>query len=165
MRLAGPLAGLLLAASALLTGCATPAAQTTPVAASSNVWTGRMALQVQEDASQSFSASFELKGTAQAGELTLFSPLGSTMALMSWAPGAATLRASGQTRQFDSLDALAAQATGTALPVGALFDWLSGVNTPVPGWQADLSDLGRGRLSAKRTDPPPAADLRVAFDR
>ena len=124
-----------------------------------------MALQVENSPERSFSASFELRGSAQSGELSLFSPLGGTLAAMSWAPGAATLRAGGQARQFESLEALAAQATGTPIPVAALFDWLGGVNTPVAGWQADLSDLAQGRLRARRIDPQPPADLRVVFDR
>jgi outer membrane lipoprotein LolB len=39
------------------------------------------------------------------------------------------------------------------------------VNTPVPGWRADLSQLAAGRIAAVRVDPPPQADLRVALDR
>ena len=50
----------------------------------------------------------------------------------------------GQTREFDSVDALVAHATGAAIPVAALFDWLRGIDTPVPGWQADLSQLAAG---------------------
>jgi outer membrane lipoprotein LolB len=57
------------------------------------------------------------------------------------------------------------EATGSAIPVAALFDWLEGRNTAVPGWQADLSELGQGRLRAQRMQPPPAADLRVVLDR
>lgn len=160
------IASLLLALSALaMGGCATPpkpaeAASTTPQSS----WTGRMALQVEDDASQSFSAAFELRGNASAGELTLLSPLGSAMAAMAWAPGAATLRAGGQTRQFESLDALVTQATGTPIPVGALFDWLAGVPTPVPGWVPDLTGVAQGRIRARRFQPEPVADLRVAFD-
>jgi len=124
-----------------------------------------MALQVQDNQSQSFSASFELKGQASAGELTLFTPLGSTAAVLTWSPGTAALQANGQARQAGSVDALVAQATGAAIPVAALFDWLAGINTPVAGWQADLSGMGEGRLRAQRTDPPPLADLRVVLDR
>ena len=158
------LAGWLLALSALLAGCATPLRTSAPASQSASVWTGRMALQVENSPERSFSASFELRGSAEAGELSLFSPLGGTLAAMSWAPGAATLRAGGQTRQFESLDALASQATGTPIPVAALFDWLAGVNTPVAGWQANLAGIAQGRLSARRSDPPPSADLRVVFD-
>jgi outer membrane lipoprotein LolB len=127
-------------------------------------WSGRLALQVQDQPGQSFSAGFELRGRAAAGELTLLNPLGGVVAQLGWAPGTATLQANGQTRQFESLDALVAAATGSSIPVAALFDWLAGVNTPVAGWQPDLSQLPQGRLRAQRLEPPPAADLRVVLD-
>ena len=157
-------AGWLLALAALLlAGCATPVRTAAPPGTA--VWTGRMALQVEESSSQSFSACFELKGSAQTGELTLYNPLGGTLAVLSWAPGSALLRSNGQTRQFESVDALLSHATGAPIPVAALFDWLAGVATPVPGWQPDLSQVAQGRLRARRVDPPPLADLRVAFER
>jgi outer membrane lipoprotein LolB len=146
-------------------GCASPQRTSAPVSAASGPWSGRLALQVEENQSQSFSAGFELKGSASAGELALHTPLGGTLALLSWAPGSATLRANGQTRDFDSVDALVAHATGAAIPVAALFDWLRGIDTPVAGWKADLSLLSQGRLRAQRLEPPPPADLRFVLDR
>ncbi|XAH22469.1 outer membrane lipoprotein LolB [Xylophilus sp. GW821-FHT01B05] len=128
-------------------------------------WSGRLALQVDGSETQSFSASFELRGRAEAGELSLFSPLGSTLAVLQWSPGSATLRSGNDSRDFGSLDTLAAQVTGTAIPVAALFDWLAGTPTPVPGWQPDLRQQAEGRISARRTDPQPAATLRVVFER
>lgn len=124
-----------------------------------------MALQVQDKPGDSFSAGFELKGMVSAGELTLFTPLGGTAALLKWAPGEATLETGGQTRRFESIDALVAAATGSPLPVAALFDWLAGTDTPVAGWQADLSGLREGRLQARRQVPAPVADLRLVLDR
>ena len=128
-------------------------------------WSGRLALQVDGSASQSFSASFELKGSAKSGELTLFNPLGGTLARMVWQPGSAALHANGEIRPFDSLEALVAQATGAPLPLAALFDWLHGNNTPVPGWLADLAHLDDGRLTAVRSQPEPTATLRVVLDK
>lgn len=154
----------LVALGALLAGCASPPRATVPADPVAGPWSGRLALQVQDQASQSFSASFELKGSARAGELTLFSPLGNILGLLAWEPGAATLRANGQSRQFESVDAALAQVTGSAIPVAALFDWLRGINTAVPGWRADLSQLGQGRLAAKRLQPLPEADLRVVLE-
>ena len=139
-----------------------PAAVSSP---ENGFWTGRLALQVEDSASQSFSAGFELRGGAGQGELTLFNPLGGTLAVLAWRPGEAQLRHGTDVRSFESIDALAAQATGTALPVTALFDWLRGVQTAVPGWEADLRQLAEGRLRARRLQPLPVADLRVAFDR
>jgi outer membrane lipoprotein LolB len=164
MRLRLPFAWLLAFAMVLLAGCATPPKPASP-GAEAGPWSGRLALQVEDRQSQSFAAAFELSGNARAGKLALSSPLGGTLAVLSWAPGSATLQNNGQTRQFDSVDALVTHATGSAIPVAALFDWLRGANTPVPGWKADLSQLGQGRLHAERLDPPPHADLRVILDK
>jgi len=152
-------------AAALLAGCAHPPGATGAKDPENGPWTGRLALQVQDKPEQSFSAGFELRGRAQQGALTLYTPLGGTLAVLDWAPGSATLRSGGQIRQFDSVDALVAQATGSAIPVAALFEWLAGRNAEVPGWQADLSQLPDGRLRAQRQQPPPQADLRVVLDR
>ncbi|MEP6790686.1 MAG: lipoprotein insertase outer membrane protein LolB [Ramlibacter sp.] len=129
------------------------------------VWAGRLGLQVESSPPQSFSAGFELKGNPKAGELALFNPLGGTLAVLSWDQDSATLRSGSQTSQFESLDALVSRVAGTAIPVAALFDWLAGTNTPVAGWQADLSQLAQGRIRAQRMDPAPAADLRLALER
>jgi outer membrane lipoprotein LolB len=147
----------------LLAACATPPRSAVP--AGVQQWSGRLALNVEGEASRSFSAGFELKGAPEAGELTLFNPLGGTLAVLDWAPGAATLRSNGQTRQFASLDELAQEATGAPLPIAPLFDWLQGKPTAVAGWQADVSQVGEGRLHARRSDPPPPADLRLVFER
>jgi outer membrane lipoprotein LolB len=146
-------------------GCATPPRTAAPGDAQTGPWSGRLALQVEDNPRESFSAAFELKGSAQAGELALYNPLGGILAILAWAPGSATLRSNGQTRDFESVDALVTHATGAAIPVPAMFDWLRGVNTAVAGWQADLSLLGQGRLRAQRLVPAPPADLRVVLDR
>jgi outer membrane lipoprotein LolB len=148
----------------LAAGCASPP-RATPSDAAAGPWSGRLALQVKDSPSQSFAASFELKGNAQAGELTLSTPIGSTLAILAWEPGSATLRRNGETQRFESVEDLAARATGSAIPLAALFDWLRGIDTPVPGWRPDLSQLGQGRLAALRLEPPPETDLRVIFER
>jgi outer membrane lipoprotein LolB len=146
-------------------GCASPQRPVAVATPGGGPWSGRLALQVEDNQSQSFSAAFELKGSAQAGELALHTPLGGTLAVLSWEPGSATLRANGQTRGFQSVDELVAHATGAAIPVAALFDWLRGIDSPVAGWKADLSLLNQGRLRAQRLEPPPPADLRLVLDR
>lgn len=146
--------------SLMVAGCAHPIGKATGGAS----WGGRLALQVESDQTQSFSAGFELTGDALSGELALFNPLGGTLAVLAWTPGSATLRANDQVSNFDSLDVLVARATGTAIPVAALFDWLAGRPTEVPGWQPDLSRLSDGRLAARRLAPSPTADLRVVLD-
>jgi len=148
-----------------LSGCATPPRPSVG-ASDEGPWSGRLALQIKDQASQSFAAMFELRGTAQAGELILTNPLGGTLAALAWAPGSATLRSNGQTRSFPSVE-----CAGHPRPreprsrSAALFDWLRGRNTPVPGWRANLTQLAQGRISALRYDPQPEADLRVALDR
>lgn len=153
----------LLLVAVLLGGCAIP--PRTPSAPGVQVWNGRLALTVEGQANQSFSAGFELKGAPEAGELTLTNPLGGILAVLQWSPDAATLRSGGTVRQFPSVQALAREATGSELPVPALFDWLGGKATPVPGWEADVTQVAEGRLRARRTDPQPPADLRVLFER
>ena len=154
------------AALALAAGCAPQVKQHPQVQASERTaWSGRLALQVEEQASQSFSAGFELQGSAESGELRLFTPLGSVLAQVDWAPGRARLQSSGEVRESDSLDALLAQTLGTPIPVTALFSWLQGTQTTASGWQADLSALENGRLVATRYQPAPRAVLRIAFER
>lgn len=126
------------------------------------VWNGRMAIKVDDQPSQSFSTSFELKGGVQTGELNLLSPLGSTLARLTWNPDKASLRTPDSTQDFASLAALMVSATGTAIPVTALFDWLAGVPTPIEGWEVDLSRQAEGRLLARRANP--ATELRVVLD-
>ena len=127
-------------------------------------WAGRMGLQVQSEPPQAFFASFELKGQASSGELTLISPLGSILGIMRWSPTEAILEQGSTTRRFASTDELLAQVTGAAVPMSALFDWLAGIDTPTPGWVADLSKQPDGRISAKRINPAPQADLRIVLN-
>ncbi len=157
--------GGLVVALLLMAGCAVKAPATAPVDAQASQWSGRLGLTVASEPPQSFSASFELSGSAEAGELSLTSPLGNTLAVMQWRPGEALLRQGEQARRYESVDALAQEVTGTPLPVRALFGWLRGQPQSVPGWQADLSRLPEGRLSAQRQMPLPTAELRVVLDR
>lgn len=133
--------------------------------AKNSFWAGRISLQIQSEPVQAFFAGFELKGQADSGELTLISPLGSILAVMRWSPGEAVLEQGGSTKRFASKDALLAQTTGAAVPVSALFDWLAGINTSASGWTADLTQQAGGRISAKRFDPAPQADLRIVLDK
>jgi len=123
-----------------------------------------LALRVESEPPQTFAAAFELTGTSETGELKLYTPIGTTLALLTWSQESALLRANGEVRSFDSLDALALQATGAAIPIGSLFDWLGGAATQTEGWQADVTQLGNGRVTARRTVPLPAAELKLLLD-
>lgn len=151
------------AALLVLSGCATV---TKPLSGTdAKAWTGRMSLRIESEPEQTFAALFELRGTAETGELTLTSPIGNTLAALHWAPGEAVLNDGSRTRRFDSVDQLIQAATGAAIPVGALFGWLDGRDAQVSGWKAQLGQLAHGRLQASREAPLPRADLRVVFER
>lgn len=154
---------LALLALVMLAGCAAPVR--TPAPPDVKVWVGRLSLNVAERPGDSFSGGFELKGAPETGELTLYTPLGGVAARLAWTPGEATLRSGNEERKFPSLEALVRDATGSPLPVTALFDWLEGRATEIAGWEADVSQLAQGRLRARRNAPPPVAELRVALER
>ncbi|WP_074576610.1 outer membrane lipoprotein LolB [Polaromonas sp. JS666] len=149
----------------VLAGCAQMPRATAQDGLKNEFWTGRISLQVQSEPVQSFSASFELRGGPERGELSLTSPLGNVLGVLRWAPGEALLDSgNGKVQRFASVDELMAQATGAAVPLGALFAWLRGDNAAASGWSADLSRYQDGRISAKRSQPAPQADLRVVLD-
>ena len=152
-----------------LAGCVTPPKPVTPSGTTATttaptVRTGRLSLQVQQEAApQSFIVAFELTGDARNGSLRLFGPLGSIMAIAQWSPTTATLQHMGRMRTFDSLDALLETLTGAPLPSAALFDWLNGHNTEADGWKADLSQYPKGKIRAQRHQPQPAATLQMVL--
>lgn len=144
----------------LLSACAAPRP---PDKAGEAVWSGRLALRIDSIPAQSFSAGFDLRGSPAAGELQLNSPLGTSLASVQWSPQGAELRQGSQVERRASLDELSTQLTGTALPVAAMFGWLRGDTTSVEGWTVDLSQQPEGRITARRTTPPPSAELRLLF--
>ena len=152
--------GWLVLCALWLAGCAQPMPS---APAEENSWNGRIALQIDGQASQSFSAMFELRGTAQAGGLVLLSPFGNHIAQLDWKDGHAQLLSGQDTRTSDSLDTLLQDVTGTRIPVTALFSWLKGTQASATGWQADLTGIADGRLTARRDDPQPTATLRIAL--
>jgi len=111
------------------------------------------------------STGFEISGNPQTGQLTLYTPLGTTAATLAWSSQNAVLQANGDTRHFDSLDALIKEVLGTEIPVTALFAWLAGENMAVAGWQADLSQRANGRITARRTEPGPPAEIRLVLEK
>ena len=145
-------------ATALLGACAQPPR---PADSATDHWSGRLSLQVEDASAQSFNAGFELQGNADAGALTLFNPLGNIVAELQWTPGRATLNNGSEHRQSPSLPTLVRELTGSELPITALFAWLKGEQVQATGWQADLSALDAGRLTATRHLPAPQTVLRI----
>jgi outer membrane lipoprotein LolB len=154
--------GLALLISLMLAGCATPSR--TGASNSAPEWQGRISVQVLGDTPSSMSASFLLRGSAQRGELDLYSPLGTTLGVLQWTPQHVQLNDGNQTQYFSSLAELTEKATGAALPIDALFAWLQGHHTSAAGWQADLSTASQGSLIARRTSPTPEVTLRIKLD-
>jgi len=151
---------LLLAATALVSGCASR-----PVGhASARVWSGRLGLQVESDPPQQLHALFELQGSVQAGELKLLSPVGTLLARLSWDEREALLERGNERQTAPTVQDLMLRLTRTPVPVQALFDWLEGRSVPHAGWAPDLATLTQGRISARRSSPEPAALLRIVLD-
>jgi outer membrane lipoprotein LolB len=163
-----------LAAAALLFGCATP----TPQPPAADLLSGRLSVQVAANgrhAARSVSAAFELRGTAEHGELDLSGPLGQTVARARWSPGRAALLTSDGERSFADLESLAEEALGERLPLGAVVDWLHGRPWPgAPsrpatqgfeqlGWSVSLARAAEGLIVAERSAPP-AVTLRARLD-
>ena len=159
------LCAALAVAAALSTGCASRTPPRTDALVTSQQaahWSGRLSLRVEDQPTQSFSAGFELTGSASEGSLRLSSPFGNTLAAMRWSAAGARLQASGQTLEYESLQAMVTSASGAELPVATLFDWLAGKDTGHDGWQVDLAQFGQGRITARRQQP--ATEIRIVLD-
>jgi outer membrane lipoprotein LolB len=149
----------------LVAACATPQRASSLKSIENNSYAGRISLTVQSEPVQTFAGGFDLQGTLAAGELSLFTPLGSTVAVLRWSPSVAELQNGGQTQQYPSVQAMLERTTGAAIPLEALFAWLRGEAATAPGWLADLSRHAEGRISAQRNDPAPPAQLRIVLER
>lgn len=163
--------------TAVLAGCSTPSQRNLPAEDSAGsietqvFYRGRLALKIDSDEAsdsgppkgQSFSAGFELVGNPQTGSLMLTNPLGSVVANLRWSQGTAELQANGARQSFESLDALLKHVTGTAVPVDSLFNWLAGKGAAAAEWQADLSQIANGRLTARR-NLPSKVELKMVFE-
>ncbi len=144
----------------LLGGCAAPTIVRPP-----QFWSGRLGLQVFSDPPQNYHAGFELQGSAEAGELTLLSPVGSVLARLQWRAELATLERGKERWQKPSVDQLMQQLIPAAVPMATLFDWLQGKPSADPYWHADLSGYAEGRIRAQRPQALPRAELRLLLDR
>jgi outer membrane lipoprotein LolB len=125
---------------------------------------GRFSLVIDTEPQQSFLSSFDILGGWPDGVLTIYNPLGMQMAKVEWSPQAARLMQGSQIREFENLEKLIYQTTGTRLPAAALVDWLSGKPTPAEGWNVDVSEWHLRRLVLERVQPAPRTVLRIAFE-
>jgi outer membrane lipoprotein LolB len=128
-------------------------------------WSGRLGLRIDSEPVQAHSAGFLLRGNAERGELSLFTPLGTTLYLLEWTPSTARLHANGKIHTAANVSELSERATGSAIPVAEVFDWLAGRPTPQSDWQVDSSQSEAGRWVAVREQPAPRTVLRIVLDR
>lgn len=128
-------------------------------------WQGRLSLRVLQPQPEQFSANFELHGSAETGELSIISPLGTTLAMARWTPHNAQLLQGQKVQDYASMEALTQQLTGAALPLQALLAWLDTDGPPLPGWQLTSESPSTGRrVFAKREAPLPALQLTLLLD-
>ncbi|MDO7649248.1 MAG: hypothetical protein MUQ58_01190 [Burkholderiaceae bacterium] len=151
----------LLVCAATLVGCASAPKPQHP---EDGAWHGKLSVVLETTPRQRQRVDFDLYGSANRGELHLLSPLGTTVAQATWAPGKATIRKGNEVAAFDSLDALSREMLEAPLPVAALFGWLKGMDAPAPGWRVDLCQVGKGRVQAVREWPQPTAKLNLVFE-
>jgi outer membrane lipoprotein LolB len=155
---------LWLALCAVLAGCTSGVRTVPPLPGEAGHWQGRLAVKVTHPEPKAFATQFDLHGNAAQGQLTLSTPLGTTLAKLQWTEDAAFLTTTGAPQRFDSMQALALSATGVDIPVKQLFDWFGGVATATPGWEADLREFGSGRITAKRAGTDLQAELKILLD-
>lgn len=174
--------GLLALATQVLVACASPSLpvpdaehtlpqtapetpERSPQALSQDAfYEGRLSVTVDAGKPQTWSAPFSLRGRPEEGRLALYSPFGSTVALVQWDAHAARLEASGQSRSYPSVEQLLEQELKVGIPLESLFDWLAGRDTPAPGWTTQgVSTQERERIFV-RSQPQPEVTVKVLLD-
>ena len=144
-----PTLAALLALSALA-GCATPSAPLSSAAVApyqaAIELDGHLSVNyIKDDKRQALTVKFNWLQTADRTDVSLASPLGSTIATITVAPGYASLTEAGKApRVADDIDSLSAQALGWTLPVSGLRDWLQGHATAADGSRFTASPAHSG---------------------
>jgi outer membrane lipoprotein LolB len=143
-------------------------------------YSGRLAVTVAAEGdrpAESHSAAFELGGDSHQGHLRLLSPLGTVVADATWEADHVRLETGDGPRDYPSLEALAEDTLGQAIPLGALLAWLQGrpwngaPHEPDAqgfqqlGWSVDIHALKTEGALVARRDTPPAVTLRARLDR
>ncbi|MBH9551320.1 lipoprotein insertase outer membrane protein LolB [Inhella gelatinilytica] len=136
MNIRHALALLTVGLALVLTGCVTTPPPPTP-----GTWSGKLAYQMEASPTQraqAGSALFEWQGSTEQGQLSLTSPLGTTLASARWDASGVWLDDGHGPRPFVTLEELG-QALGDALqgpplPLRPLLHWLR--REPAPGWPA-----------------------------
>lgn len=164
-----------LCAAASLCGVLMGCAHVADPLAGADRFEGRLSVQVADDSERSFTAGFQLSGSAARGRLLLTTPLGTQAAKADWSAQEVRLSASDGDRVYADLDGLSREILGEVVPLAAMFDWLHGRPWPSApsqeraggfeqlGWLVDLSRRDQGWLMAQRSAPP-MVTIRVKLD-
>jgi outer membrane lipoprotein LolB len=107
---------------------------------------GRLSVRYQQNGNdEAIHGSFSWSQVPGHTTVSLFSPLGQTIAMIEITPEVSTLTQAGQApRRADNVDALAANALGWPLPVSGLRDWLQGFAIDSEGRRFVASPLAGG---------------------
>ena len=97
--------------------------------------------------------------------MTIYSPIGTTLAVASWNADGATLSEGSKKQSFASMEALTRAVTGANLPMSTLMTWLNADGESLNGWEIRSETPASGRrLFAKRISPLPELQLTLILD-
>lgn len=126
-------------------------------------YAGRISVTIQSDPLQHISAEVELTGDATQGELKVYGPFGSLLAILQWQPDRAVLIEGDRRRTVKSIDWLIERVTGAPLPVALIFDWLAGRPVRNDDWLVEPRTGPQAPLRATRLQPLPRIELILAL--
>lgn len=128
-------------------------------------WEGRLQVRVLLANPELFSANFELQGSPQRGELIIYSPIGTTLAVASWSEREALLKQGSSEKHFASMEELTMQLTGSQLPLQLLMSWLDTDGQSIKGWDIRSENAPAGRrIYAQRNQPLPPLQLTLLIN-
>lgn len=151
-------AGLMVASLAMLAGCASVTPRTPDFAAqggdgtAASEYHGRFSARKQRNGSEEgVHGNFVWAEHGGNVQLSLLSPLGQTLAIVTATAGSATLELPNQApRTAPEVDSLMQQALGFSLPVSGMRDWLRA--RPTRGHAARIERDPNGRLTQLEQD-------------
>lgn len=126
-------------------------------------YAGRISVTIQSEPIQHLSAEVELTGNATQGELKVYGPFGSLLAILQWQPDLAVLIEGERRRTVKNIDWLIERVTGAPLPVALIFDWLAGRPVRNDDWSVEPRTGPLAPLRAVRLQPLPRIELTLAL--
>ncbi len=126
-------------------------------------YAGRISVTIQSEPQQHLNAEVELTGDATQGELKVYGPFGSLLAILQWQPERAVLIEGERRRTVKNIDWLIERVTGAPLPVALIFDWLAGRPVRNDDWSVEPRTNPQAPLRATRLQPLPRIELILAL--